>query len=68
MSSSTEEKRTYLGVAVAFLGLAVALGITMDSWVTAVPFAAIAVTFLALGTERSKRAGSTGSRSDDDAD
>ena len=68
MSSSTGEKQTYLGVAVAFLGLAVALGITLDNWLTALPFAVIALTFVALGTERSKRAGGTGSRSDDDAD
>lgn len=57
MSDSRNDRQTYLGVGVAFFALAVAMWVTMDSWAIALPFAAIAVTFVILGTD-SKRAGS----------
>lgn len=49
MSNSKEPRVTYLGTAAAFLGLAVTMWITMDSWAVALPFVAIAVTFTIIG-------------------
>lgn len=56
MSDSKDTHRTYLGVGVAFLGLAVVMFITMDSWAIALPFAVLASTFLILGSTSAKSA------------
>jgi len=61
MAESSGNRTTYLGVAIAFLPLAVALWITMDSWVFALPFAIVSVTFFILGARSAP-----GSKTDED--
>jgi hypothetical protein len=51
MSNSKETRSTYFGTAAAFLGLAVTMWITMDNWAVALPFVALAVTFVVLGAK-----------------
>jgi hypothetical protein len=54
VSEKKDEGATYLGVGVAFGGLAVVMGLTMDNWAFALPFGALALTFFIMGSRRSR--------------
>lgn len=45
--------RAYLGVGIAFIGVAVAMFVTMDNWAVALPFGVLAVVFISMGARSS---------------
>jgi hypothetical protein len=56
MNDAKESNRVYLGVGAAFIALAAALGVAMDNWVFALPFAVLALTFVVLGLKPTRPA------------